>query len=618
MDELAEIRDLSARGELERARSLFRTGAEKRVQMRGGHREWGLVAEELGLLGLAEREFNLALRDDPADLEALQRLVDLAEEKGAVERAINLLSRLFDLNPSAENALRLYTLYQEIGAEPKASQLAEKCRSLQIPLPRVQKLPEPEESQEPVIPPDADLVRFLSLFGGREDVYARQWFSPSKGEGGYSPVRQPLTPRELRAHLLGEVTLGVYPIRLDGTCLFAALDVDIQKSALEEARRSQALASLLKEELKGLTEKIRQRLEEVGLKPVVEDSGYKGRHFWFPLAAPEPAGTLVALGKAVVSLVQPLLGEHFACEWFPKASRPGTKGLGNLIKLPLGIHRRTGRRSCFLDAEGAPIKKPFEYLRSVPLLTRDVIIAVLDHHRLTAQQAPPEVFEAEESSATEKPVSLTPAPAWTAHDFDNSPVFRDLLGGCAVLRALTNQAIEERRLSYDEAIIIAHTFGHLPSGVSAANYLFSLAGTVPQHLRLKSPLRGNPISCVKIRARIAAVTSRLPCNCVFPNAQDLYPTPLLHVKPGTQDTDASIQGIGELEALVRRYLALEARLSALRGDSAQLRRAIIERMRLEPQPFVQVAGVNVRVETRDGVDHLIIENGEVEAKGHDE
>ncbi|MCX7895931.1 MAG: hypothetical protein N2447_08280, partial [Thermoanaerobaculum sp.] len=290
------VDQLIASGALDQARQVIREVTSQRVHAVGGHREWALLAEKVGLLGLAEREFNLALRDDPKDVEALRHLVDLAEEKGALERAINLLVRLFELLPEPSTALRLYELYLEIGAEPKAEALARQCKELGIPLPRKVEVEEALPSVEPVIPPEADLVRFLSMFGGREDVFARQWFNPAKGEGGYAPVRQPLTPREIRAHLLGDVTVGVYPIRLDGTCLFAALDLDLQRSALEEARKSQSAARLIKEELQKVTASVRQVLEEQGLRPIVEDSGYKGRHFWFPLAAPEPAGTLVALG----------------------------------------------------------------------------------------------------------------------------------------------------------------------------------------------------------------------------------------------------------------------------------------------------------------------------------
>ena len=57
---------------------------------------------------------------------------------------------------------------------------------------------------------------FEALFSGREGVYARQWARPS-GEGGYTPVHEPLTPAVIRNHLLGTFTAGLYPIRLDGT-----------------------------------------------------------------------------------------------------------------------------------------------------------------------------------------------------------------------------------------------------------------------------------------------------------------------------------------------------------------------------------------------------------------
>lgn len=602
--DLSEIRQLAAQGQLELARQRFRDLAEKHLASQGGHRELGLVAEQLGLLGLAEREFNLALRDDPADTEALRHLVDLAEERGHVERAVNLLVRLMDLAPEPSIAVKLYDLYLELGAEPKAQALAERCAELGIRLPRRAAEPPTPQEAEPVIPPDADLVRFLSLFGGREDVYARQWFSPAKGEGGYSPVREPLTPRQLRAHLLGEVTLGVYPIRLDGTCLFCALDLDLKKASLEEARRRQELARVLKDELARVTQRIRSAFEAEGLVPLVEDSGYKGRHFWFPLAAPEPAETLVALGKAVLAFVQPLLGEHLACEWFPKASKPGTRGLGNLIKLPLGVHRRTGRRSFFLDSEGRSIPNPWEFLRSAPLLDRQAILAFLDRRRVAMQTSEPVPEEGE--APTPEKVSLPPPPSWTANDFETHPDFRRLLGGCAVLRRLVTQAIEERRLSYHEATILVHTFGYVPNGVAAANYLFALVGTVPSHVYLKSPLRGNPVSCVKIRARIPEVTSRVPCNCVFPDVQDLYPTPLLHLRGQASEEDVA-PNPSSIHELVRKAQTIQNRIAVWQADLAALRQAIIAAVKQEPQPYLDLGDCTVRVDTRDGVDTLIIE-----------
>ncbi|MGC8917243.1 MAG: CRISPR-associated primase-polymerase type A1 [Thermoanaerobaculum sp.] len=584
-------------GQSEEARQILRELTQRRLGLSGGHREAGILAERLGLLGIAEREFNLALRDDPNDAESLGRLVALAEEKGAVERAANLLERLFDLTGNPEVAARLAAYYQELGAGPRLEKLKERCKTKGIRLPREDHAPEALEVPEPVIPPEGDLIRFLGLFGGREDVYARQWFSPAKGEGGYSPVRQPLTVRELRAHLLGEITLGVYPIRLDGTCLFCALDVDIRKEALAEARKSASLAQLVRDELAELTRKLWEEFEKLGMTPLVEDSGYKGRHFWFPLAAPEDAATLVALGRAVVGHLSGIVGERFALEWFPKASRPGSRGLGNLIKLPLGVHRRTGRRSVFLDRKLQPVANPFLFLREAPRLTREVILAVLDRQRL---QEPEPLPEPPEEPAVPPAVPIVPPkPLWTAEHFQTHPQFRALLSGCEVLKRLVEQATEERRLSYDEAMVIVHTFGYVQDGVVAANHIFRLVPGLNPNVQLKSPLRGNPMSCVKIRARIPHITSRCRCNCEFPAASDHYPSPVLHLRGVPPELSEKTPAVQELFEL---YVRLGNKIEQLVAERQEVHRRLVEALKNEPHGLVELPNGLLQLQTKDGVD----------------
>jgi len=80
------------------------------------------------------------------------------------------------------------------------------------------------------------------LFRGRDDVYARRWEAPD-GRHGYSPVlragirrvrRQPIEPAQclpltdeaIRGHLEGAGVLGVYPLQLDETTAFLAIDLD--------------------------------------------------------------------------------------------------------------------------------------------------------------------------------------------------------------------------------------------------------------------------------------------------------------------------------------------------------------------------------------------------------
>jgi hypothetical protein len=96
----------------------------------------------------------------------------------------------------------------------------------------------------------------ITLFRGREDVYHRRVESRKTGRGGYAPacgnewVRGvcekprikcadcpnrrflPITDEVIREHLSGEdqhgrpFAIGVYPLLLDETCFFLAIDLD--------------------------------------------------------------------------------------------------------------------------------------------------------------------------------------------------------------------------------------------------------------------------------------------------------------------------------------------------------------------------------------------------------
>ena len=97
---------------------------------------------------------------------------------------------------------------------------------------------------------------FRSLFLGREDVYPIRW-ERADGRKGYSPRGErdwlaynaarpedreridretktylPLTDQVVRAHLKGEITIGVYPLLQDESCWFLAADFD--KSSWQE------------------------------------------------------------------------------------------------------------------------------------------------------------------------------------------------------------------------------------------------------------------------------------------------------------------------------------------------------------------------------------------------
>ena len=104
--------------------------------------------------------------------------------------------------------------------------------------------------------PEEKIALFRSLFRGREDVYPRRFESRKTGKSGYAPacanewVRDicekprvkcaecpnrrflPVTDDVIRWHLSGyddagqHFVAGVYPMLLDETCFFLAVDFD--------------------------------------------------------------------------------------------------------------------------------------------------------------------------------------------------------------------------------------------------------------------------------------------------------------------------------------------------------------------------------------------------------
>ena len=100
---------------------------------------------------------------------------------------------------------------------------------------------------------------FRSLFRGRDDVYAIRWES-ADGRSGYMPKAdrdwksylrakdkdrkkvdrqtrkfRPLTQDVVRGHLVGDHTVGIYPLLQDETCWLLAVDFD--KKTWQKRRR---------------------------------------------------------------------------------------------------------------------------------------------------------------------------------------------------------------------------------------------------------------------------------------------------------------------------------------------------------------------------------------------
>ena len=175
--------------------------------------------------------------------------------------------------------------------------------------------------------PEAQLLllewerRFLT----RRQPYARQ-----QEDGSYRWVFQRLDRLALLSHLQGKETLAIASRDELGQCRWVCVDADGPDGLAQLCVAQQAL------EVQGL--------------PSLPESSRRGGHLWLFFTLPQPA----ALATGVVHAV---LDRLYISGQLPQVLEvyPDSTELGHAVRMPLGIHRRTGLRYPFLNREGSPI-----------------------------------------------------------------------------------------------------------------------------------------------------------------------------------------------------------------------------------------------------------------------
>lgn len=218
---------------------------------------------------------------------------------------------------------------------------------------------------------------FQSLFRGRSDVFATRWESTkTPGRAGWAPrcsnewrpgtcfkpkvkcaecvSRQfvELTSTEIRRHLEGRQTIGIYPLLSDDTCWLVAIDLD-GTSWRDDVGALREIASDL--EIPVLVERSR--------------SG-DGAHVWVLFS--EPVSACVARSVGSLLLTRAMARQAIAMSsydrLFPNQDTMPTGGFGNLIALPLQRQRRSQGCTVFLGEDLEPYADQWAYLAAVQRL----------------------------------------------------------------------------------------------------------------------------------------------------------------------------------------------------------------------------------------------------------
>ena len=233
--------------------------------------------------------------------------------------------------------------------------------------------------------PAEKIALFRSLFRGREDVYPRRFESRKTGKAGYAPacanewVRGvcekpkikcaecphrrflPVTDEVIRWHLSGRddlgrhFVIGVYPMLLDETCLFLAVDFD-------------------KECWQADVEAFVETCRKLDLPVALERSrSGNGAHVWFFFAEAVSASAARKLGSHILTETmdrRPDLGLDSYDRLFPNQDTLPKGGFGNLIALPLQKSARERGNSVFLDERFNPHSDQWAFLSSIQLISR--------------------------------------------------------------------------------------------------------------------------------------------------------------------------------------------------------------------------------------------------------
>jgi hypothetical protein len=175
---------------------------------------------------------------------------------------------------------------------------------------------------------------FAAQVIGRWTDYAVQ-----RADGRYVRVGQHLTPALVGRHLAGELTIGTYVVDELGRCGYAVFDAD-------QADGLVVLAG------------VQARLAEAGIPSVLEASR-RGGHLWVLLEMWVPAAWVRAQ-------MQPYC--PVGVELYPKQDALSGAGFGSLIRVPLGVHRLTGRRYPLVlwhQGRAVPVAGPSEVAAQV-------------------------------------------------------------------------------------------------------------------------------------------------------------------------------------------------------------------------------------------------------------
>jgi len=227
------------------------------------------------------------------------------------------------------------------------------------------------------------IALFMSLFKGRNDVYAQRWQN-KKGQSGYSPVcsnewipgvckkpkikcsgcpqksYSPLNQKSIEQHLLGETVIGIYPMNLNESCWFMVIDFDKDGWGKDIAVLRKVCIHF-----------------EIPIAVERSRSG-NGGHVWFFFNEEISASKARTFGTSLLSWSMEkrhTISFRSYDRLFPNQDTMPKGGFGNLIALPLQKEARKNNNSLFINSNSEAYKDQWAFLSGIKKISENELIA---------------------------------------------------------------------------------------------------------------------------------------------------------------------------------------------------------------------------------------------------
>ena len=268
-------------------------------------------------------------------------------------------------------------------------------------------------------------------------------------------------------------------------------------------------------------------LSQMGIQSYLESSGFRGFHIWIFFTEWIPSRYVVLLVDQLEEKIQ-LDNDDVTVEYFPNKSRVKNGSPGLAVKLPLGYHIHTGKRSCMLDQNFQPIEVHGSDFAEVSKCSLNAL------KRIISTQSGNRGEKNEESRQVDTCLD----------EFGNlSESVKVVLERCNLMRYLCQKARTTGYLSHLERLSVLYVFGHLgEEGKAFVHTVMEFTLNYQHHVteRFIQKLPAKPVSCLKLRDQYKQITAECGCSCNFRRTKKCYPSPVLHAIKSSGDVSSDV------------------------------------------------------------------------------